>query len=292
MGTLLTPWKTWAGVTAFSFCSARTCTEPPSLAAMSAGSAGCPALAAPGFAPQVPLEEPLSPGQRRRCGSTRSKREPSPLQSPQLCLPIILSDELLPCHHCCLAPGPVQGSGHPWHHRSITSNAPSVPAQPFPPLTLTVCCSKTLLCSPGDGCPCGRAARPELFWSELSPCGKAPLWEQRRKVPICTRSLFIHIHTHKNAAKCFLRGRWDQRAPLTYTILPFCQFLVNKIFQAGAGSSCSLGSTPHRSCSSPSPLLWHFTSPIHHNPDRTSKASCQGSTPGNPPVRKEIIAPA
>lgn len=290
MGTLLTPWKTWAGVLAFSFCSARTCTEPQSLAAVSAGSAGCPALAAPGFAPQVPLEEPPSPGQRRRCGSNRSKRETSPPLSPQLCLPIILSDELPLCHYCSLPL--VLSLTPPLHHqhRSITSTAPSAPAHSsLPSHSLFAALQSRGWLSLWQGCK----SRAVLGLS--SALWQSPaLGTAQRHAGRCQSApdLFIHIHTHKNAAKCFLRGRWDQRAPLTYTILPFCQLLVNKIFQAGAGSSCSLGSTAHRSCSSPSPLLWHFTSQIHHNPDRTSKASCQGSTSGNPPIRKEIIAPA
>lgn len=50
--------------------------------------------------PQEPLEEPLSGTQRRRCRSHRSKREPSPVLSPQLCLPISPSDVLLLFHYC------------------------------------------------------------------------------------------------------------------------------------------------------------------------------------------------
>lgn len=50
-------------------------------------------------------------------------------------------------------------------------------------------------------------------------------------------TVYTHAHTHKNACKCFLRRRWDQRALLTYTILWFCHLFASKVIKTRTGNS-------------------------------------------------------
>lgn len=47
----------------------------------------------------------------------------------------------------------------------------------------------------------------------------------------------LYTYTHiKILVNAFLRGRWDQRALLTYTILRFCHFFARKIIKTRTGN--------------------------------------------------------
>ena len=100
--------------------------------------------------------------------------------------------------------------------------------------------------------------------------------------------------TYKNPCKCFLRGRWDQRALLAYTILWFCHLFANKKKRLNWKQHCSPNSTQQRSspssaaAASPHDLCCDILllKKSQFNPikaDKTSKVFfC--NAPSNPPM--------